>query len=95
MSEFPAAKCRFQLAMQLDLVGWQDAIGIFKSAGFLAASAYPVVLGSYDWSLLTTRPGLAFADLLHRSIYRRPINTLTRLVDPVMESYSVVGTKRR
>jgi ubiquinone/menaquinone biosynthesis C-methylase UbiE len=89
----PRSEMSVPFAMQLDLVSWHDAIGMFKSAGFSAASAYPVVLGSYDWSLLAGRLGLTFTDLLHRSIYRRPINALSRFVDPVMESYSVVGTK--
>jgi ubiquinone/menaquinone biosynthesis C-methylase UbiE len=89
----PRSEMSVPLAMQLDLVSWQDAIEMVTTAGFSAASAFPVILGSYDWSLLSSRPGLAFADLLHRSVYRSPINALTRLVDPVMESYSVVGTK--
>lgn len=89
----PRNEMSVPLAMQLDLVSWRDAIRMFESAGFSAARAYPVILGSYDWSLLASRPGLTFADLLHRLTYRRPINPLTRLVDPVMESYSVVGTK--
>jgi ubiquinone/menaquinone biosynthesis C-methylase UbiE len=83
------------LAMQLDLVGWQDAIRMVESAGLSAVRARPVVLGSYDWVLLASRPGLVFADFLHRLIYRRPIDRLTRFVDPIMESYSVVGIKRQ
>jgi SAM-dependent methyltransferase len=89
----PRGEMSVALAMQLDLVGWRDAIVLFESAGFSTASVYPVIVGSYEWSLLASRAGLTFSDLLHRSVYRRPINTLTRLVDPVMESYSVVGTK--
>jgi tocopherol O-methyltransferase len=81
------------LAMQLDLVSWRDALRMLSSAGFSQTNAYPVIIGSYEWSLLATRAGLLVADLLHRSMYRRPIKWLGRLVDPVMESYSVTGTK--
>ena len=80
-------------AMQLDLLGWERVVEIFRSAGLSRVSAYPVVIGSYDWSVFTTRPGLSLADFLQRLGYRYCINGLTRLLGPLMESYLVTGIK--
>lgn len=81
------------IAMQLDLVNWRDAAGMFRDAGFVDVSVHPVVIGSYDLPLFTKAPGLAFADFVHRRVYREPMSTLPRWVDALTESFLVIGRK--
>jgi 2-polyprenyl-3-methyl-5-hydroxy-6-metoxy-1,4-benzoquinol methylase len=80
------------IAMHLDLVAWDRAVEMFRSAGFGEVQARPVVIGSYHRPF-TSRPGLAYADLLHRRVYRKPMSRLSRHVESLAESYVVIGRR--
>jgi SAM-dependent methyltransferase len=94
LSRLPAEEIPVERAMQLDLVGWRDALGMLSRAGFAERCAYPVIIGSYDLPLFSRRAGLAIADLLHRVAYRRSLDSFIRVLDPLTESFLVVGTRK-
>ncbi len=85
----PRKDIRVNTAMQMDLKGWAEVMDTFRATGFRDVEAYPVVYGSY-LRPFTSRPGLAFSDLLHQRYYRRPISTA---FDSMVESYVVIGRK--
>jgi len=95
LSRLPRAEIPVERAMQLDLVGWREALTMLGRAGFSSTRAYPVIIGSYDLPFLSRPAGLAFADFLHRVTYRRRLGGIVGLIDPLMESFLVVGTRKR
>ncbi len=94
LNRLPADQIPVERAMQLDLVGWRDTLAMLARAGFSERAAYPVIIGSYDFPLFSRRPGLAIADLLHRVAYRRQLDSVVRVLDPLTESFLVVGTRK-
>lgn len=94
LTQLPVDQIPVERAMQLDLVGWRDALAMLARAGFAANAAYPVIIGSYDLPLFSRRPGLALADLLHSVAYPRRFDSFLRVLDPLTESFLVVGTRK-
>jgi ubiquinone/menaquinone biosynthesis C-methylase UbiE len=94
LERVPADQIPVERAMQLDLAGWRDALAMFARAGFSSTAVYPVIIGSYDLPLFSRRPGLAIADWLHRFAYRRRMNSVVRVLDPLTESFLAVGTRK-
>lgn len=80
-------------AMQLDLVDSHQTREMFANAGFANPVAYPVILGTFEINILASSPALAMIDLLHRSIYRRQLGSVTGLVNSLVESFLVLGWK--
>jgi len=93
LRNLPRERIPVEQAMQLDLKGWREALSMFAASGFANTSAYPVIMGSYDLPLFSTTPGLAFADLLHRLTYQHAFGGVVRLLDPLTESFLVIGTR--
>src|SRR4051812_37205062 len=94
LTQLPADQIPVERAMQLDPVGWRNALAMLARAGFSQRAAYPVIIGSYDLPLFPRAPGLAIADLLHRVAYPRQFDSFVRALDPLTESFLVVGTRK-
>ena len=80
------------IAMQLDLVSWQQVVEMYRGQGLQSVGAFPVVLGSYHRPY-TWRLGLAFADWLHRRVFRQEMTTVSARTESLAESYLVIGRK--
>jgi SAM-dependent methyltransferase len=93
LQSVPRDRIPVEQAMQLDLRGWHEVLEMFNAAGFSATRASPVIVGSYDLPFLSSRPGLALADLLHRLAYRRTFTGAVRMLDSLTESFLVIGTR--
>lgn len=85
----PKENIPIEMAIQMGLVDWKGLMIMFREAGFRNVCTFPAVLGSYHRPLIWN-PGLLLCDILHKYLSKR---TISRMYNPLIESYLTIGEK--